>query len=155
MCEQACVHPVTRLWCWQAEIAAKLVAKAQCLARIAKADAIGRLKLQRSTSAATASSLHRGGSEHKHLGKTASVSHNYFAHAASASKDRLVLCFVAHRVDMQLHYICSHRVRPSHSVVQAEQQGEYGPTFALLQRSSSVMSLQHSVWRVLAMHPLW
>lgn len=84
---------VTSPWCWQAEIAAKLVAKAQRLARIAKADASGRLELQRSASA-TASSLHRGRTEQKHLGRSASVSQSCVTHAANASKEHLVQCVV-------------------------------------------------------------
>ena len=84
---------VTGPWCWQAEIAAKLVAKAQHLARIAKADAAGRLELQRSASA-TASSLHRVGTEQKHMGRTASVSQSCVTHAANASEEHLVQCFV-------------------------------------------------------------
>lgn len=69
----------------QAEIAAKLVAKAQCLARLAKADAGARLELQRSVSAA-ASSFHRDGTHQKSLSRTASVSQ---PHAASTSEDYL------------------------------------------------------------------
>lgn len=84
---------VTRLECWQAETAAKLVAKAQRLARIAKADAAGRLELQRSASA-TASSLHRNGTEQKHLGRPASVSQSYVTHPTSASKEHLVSSIV-------------------------------------------------------------
>lgn len=77
--------PVTAIWCWQAEIAAKLVAKAQRLARLAKADAGARLELQRSVSAA-ASSFHRDGIHQKSPSRTASVSQ---PHAAHTSKEHL------------------------------------------------------------------